>query len=98
MISTSPARVDIKLGTLSRGEKYIIQICRFSMCLWFDDGLYIGMKDEREDHHVGAEEKPNVNQFEVRSSRQCYLNTGDNRHYHQHQGQAHHHTVLQITS
>ena len=68
------------------------------MCLGFDDGLYIGVEHEREDHHVGTEEEPDINQFQVGSGVQCDLDAGDDRDYHQHQGQAHHHAVLQRTS
>ena len=80
---------------LSRGEKYIFKICRFPVCLGFDDGFYICVEHEREDHHVGTEQEPDINEFKVGSGGQCDLNTGDNRHYHQHQGEAHHHSVLQ---
>ena len=64
------------------------------MCLGLDDGFYIGVEHEREDHHVGTEEEPDINQFQVRRGGQSDLDTGDDGHYHQHQGQAHHHSVL----
>ena len=90
----SPVWVIFPFRILSRGEKYIIQICRLMVCLRFDDGFYIGVEHQGQHHHVGAEEKPDINEFEVGSGGESDLNTGDNRHDYQHQGQAHHHSVL----
>ena len=65
------------------------------MWLRLDDGLHIGVEHQGEHHHVGAEQQPDVDQFEVGSDGECHLDAGDDGDDDQHEGEGHHHSVLE---
>ena len=54
------------------------------------------MEYEGEDHPVHGKEQPDVDHFEVGSSRQGHLNAGTDGCNDQHEGQAHHHPVREF--
>ena len=53
------------------------------------------MEHQGEHHHVGAEQQPDVDQFEVGSDGERHLDAGDDGDDDQHEGEGHHHSVLE---
>ena len=80
------------LGVLPREEDVLDADVVVGLLL--DSVLEEGVEHEEVDHHVGGNEEPDVNHFEVWGDRQSGLDTGNYGYNHQHQSQTHHYTVL----